>query len=115
MKLPPEQHHEDCDYRNSSAAVEADETFGVPDGEKANEVLDCNLGCKKQASMDWPITVAFTQFTDGEVRWEAWSFDADDPRCICWENTDPTALMKDVAEYVVAVAEAGGWEEVAKP
>lgn len=45
MPLPPDKHHEDCDYRNSSAAVETDQMFGVPDGETANEVHDCNLGC----------------------------------------------------------------------
>lgn len=47
--MKPEHHHEDCDYRNSSAAVEADETFGVPEGKTANEVHDCNLDCEATA------------------------------------------------------------------
>lgn len=45
MTLAPRHHHEDCDFRLSSAAVEIDQTFGVPEGEQPNEVHDCNLGC----------------------------------------------------------------------
>ena len=52
MSLTPEQHHEDCDFRNSSAAVEADETFGVPEGEQAHEAHDCNLNCEQAARCD---------------------------------------------------------------
>lgn len=47
MNLPPEQHHEDCDYRNSHAAKQAAETFGV-DVEENSEVFACNLGCKRE-------------------------------------------------------------------
>lgn len=45
MSLLPEQHHEDCDYRNSHAAKHFAETFGV-DMEENSEVFDCNLGCE---------------------------------------------------------------------
>jgi len=38
----PEQHHEDCDFRNSSAAKEAAETLGL---DEEHEVFPCNLGC----------------------------------------------------------------------
>lgn len=47
MTLTPEQHHRDCDYRNSYAAKEAAETFGVDVAEN-NEVFECNLGCSEK-------------------------------------------------------------------
>lgn len=43
--LPPELHHEDCDYRNSSAAAEAAELFGLDDD---REVFPCNLHCEEE-------------------------------------------------------------------
>lgn len=48
MTMSPEQHHPDCDYRNSHAAVECDERHGVPEGETPNELHDCNLGCEQE-------------------------------------------------------------------
>lgn len=62
--MKPDQHHEDCDYRNSTAAVEADQTFGVPDGEKANEVHDCNLNCEENAreALAEKIVKEYTEF-----------------------------------------------------
>ena len=42
--MRPEQHHIDCDYRNSHAAKETSELFGV-DIEENSEVFECNLGC----------------------------------------------------------------------
>lgn len=55
--MRPEQHHEDCDYRNSHAAVECDERHGVPDGEVANELHECNLGCEPAAHTPGPWMV----------------------------------------------------------
>ena len=59
-----EQHHEDCDYRNSTAAVETDERHGVPEGEQANEVHSCNLGCEARAveEMAKRIVADYTTF-----------------------------------------------------
>ena len=45
--LPPEQHHEDCDYRNSHAARETAITLNV-DVEEHAEVFDCNLDCNRR-------------------------------------------------------------------
>jgi hypothetical protein len=42
-----DDHHVDCDMRNSHAAVETDRTFGVPEGEQTNELHDCNLSCEE--------------------------------------------------------------------
>lgn len=42
--LPADKHHPDCDFRNSTAAKEAAETFGV-DVEENSEVFACNLNC----------------------------------------------------------------------
>lgn len=44
--MKAEQHHEDCDYRNSTAAKETAETFGV-DVEENSEVFPCNLDCEE--------------------------------------------------------------------
>lgn len=46
--LMADEHHEDCDFRISTHAVEADEMFGVPDGEEPNYVHDCNLQCEER-------------------------------------------------------------------
>lgn len=46
--LAPEEHHEDCDYRNSMAARETESIFGVPDGETPTDVFDCNLNCTRE-------------------------------------------------------------------
>jgi hypothetical protein len=43
----PDDHHRDCDYRNSVAASETDRTFGVPEGEQATDVHDCNVACEE--------------------------------------------------------------------
>jgi len=43
--LPAEKHHLDCDFRNSTAAKEAAEIFGV-DVEENSEVFACNLNCE---------------------------------------------------------------------
>lgn len=43
--LLAEEHHEDCDYRNSMAAKETAETFNVDVAENS-EVFDCNLDCE---------------------------------------------------------------------
>lgn len=42
--MKPEDHHPDCDYRNSMAAKETAELTGVDVAENS-EVYDCNLGC----------------------------------------------------------------------
>lgn len=47
--LPAEQHHEDCDYRNSTAAAEAADIFGTDD---SREVFPCNLHCEEDTSND---------------------------------------------------------------
>lgn len=44
-RLSPESHHEDCDYRNSSAAVETVATFGL---DESAEVFPCNLRCEEE-------------------------------------------------------------------
>jgi hypothetical protein len=72
--LTPEQHHPDCDYRNSSAAVEADETFGVPEGEQPNEAADCNLNCEQDALCD---LIAKVREKVEEAR-SVWDNDGDD-------------------------------------
>lgn len=46
--MKPEQHHPDCDYRNSYAAKEAAEIMNVDIAEH-EEVFDCNLGCEDMA------------------------------------------------------------------
>jgi len=46
LGLMADAHHEDCDYRNSMAARETEELFGVPDGEERTDVYDCNLDCE---------------------------------------------------------------------
>lgn len=43
--LAPDQHHEDCDYRNSSAAHDFAETTGIDVAENAT-IYPCNLGCE---------------------------------------------------------------------
>lgn len=40
-------HHEDCDFRNSMAAKEFAETTGVDVAENS-EVFPCNLNCTKE-------------------------------------------------------------------
>jgi len=52
MNLTPEQHHEDCDHRNSHVAKETAETLNV-DVEQHREVFDCSLDCEATA-MDLP-------------------------------------------------------------
>jgi hypothetical protein len=42
-----DDHHTDCDLRNSVAAVETDQLFGVPNGEQANDLHDCNASCEE--------------------------------------------------------------------
>ena len=50
MSLAPEHHHEDCDYRNSLAAKETAEMFGV-DVNEHSEVFPCNLGCDGMSAL----------------------------------------------------------------
>ena len=45
--LPADRHHEDCDYRNSSAAKETAELFGVDVAENS-EIYPCNLRCEEE-------------------------------------------------------------------
>lgn len=63
--MKPEQHHEDCDYRNSHAAKEAAEILKVDVAENS-EVFDCNLGCEDNApetaeSLAKKIVKAYTE------------------------------------------------------
>lgn len=43
MTLAPEQHHQDCDYRNSHAARETEALFNLPE---RTELHACNLACE---------------------------------------------------------------------
>lgn len=45
LGLMADEHHEDCDYRNSMAAKEAAETYNV-DVEENQEIFDCNIDCE---------------------------------------------------------------------
>lgn len=54
--LTPDQHHEDCDYRNSHAAREACQILGVPDVEDC-EGFACNLDCEATAMQVPHLTV----------------------------------------------------------
>jgi hypothetical protein len=49
--LPADEHHVDCDYRNSWVAKQTAELFGVDIAENY-EVFDCNLRCEEEASND---------------------------------------------------------------
>lgn len=65
----PDDHHPDCDYRNSMHAREAEDTFGL---DERTDVFDCNLGCMT-AKYDptpgpWVAQYGAVYDASGEVR-----------------------------------------------
>lgn len=75
MTLTPEQHHEDCDYRNSSAAKQAAEVMNV-DVEENSEVFDCNLNCEQDALFDL-IAKVRALIEEAQVLWGDEAHDVD--------------------------------------
>lgn len=50
MNGNPDDHHPDCDYRNSMYAKQSAEATGV-DVDEHSQVFDCNLGCESEARL----------------------------------------------------------------
>lgn len=115
MRGKPENHHVDCDYRNSMAARTAEDAFGL---DERTDVFDCNLGCEMPSHTPGPWV--FRRTGDGPsdvaevVAMDAGPFDAATGICETYHEPDARLIaaapeLLEVARRLVALLEASGW------